>query len=270
MRQNTSARGIIFAAIACVAAGNATARAEERSLRSNVDDRATAPVIVPSGRALESGTPPPDIRLRAVVARAWDDAIATWKKLIRARAVEIGAANLRFVERISPMNCYGLYAGEGPVYCSGNLTVFIGTKAADRLMIKLGPHGAAGITFLVGHEIGHHIQNLHGRFRFLKSVIRTSPDNAFEAIRRFELEADCLAGVWIRASQAWSRSRRFRVDLMAALKTIGDESLGGRHSRDQTPRVPLHGTSEQRARWFMRGLESGNLRVCNTFRAPNL
>ena len=270
MRQSTSVRGIIFAAIVSVAAGAAAAWAEDGSVRSNNDNDTPVPLIAPGGIATETATPPRDIRLRAVVFRAWDDAISTWKRLIRTRAMEIGAVHLRFVDRISPMNCYGLYAGEGPVYCSGNVTVFIGTEAADRLMVKLGAHGGAGITFLVGHEIGHHIQNLHGRFRFLKGVIRADPDNMIESIRRFELEADCLAGVWIRASKAWSRSSRFKVDMMAALKTIGDESLGRQPLDIAKPRVALHGTSEQRARWFMRGAESGDLRMCNAFGTPYL
>ncbi|MES0384783.1 MAG: neutral zinc metallopeptidase [Hyphomicrobium sp.] len=269
MRQSTSVGSIIFATIVGVAAAGAVVRAGDRS-PSNADDYAPAPIIAPTGIAAESGPPPQDLRLRAVVSRAWDDAIVTWKGLIRARAMEIGAVNLRFVERLSPMNCYGLYAGEGPVYCSGNLTVFIGTEATDRLMVKLGMHGGAGITFLVGHEIGHHIQNLHGRFRFLKSVLRSSPDNTFDAIRRFELEADCLAGVWIRASKAWSKSRRFRLDLMAALKTIGEGSVGGRSVGVRSDQDAVHGTSEQRTHWFMRGLKSGDMRACNTFRTPSL
>jgi predicted metalloprotease len=261
---------IIFATIVGVVAAGAAVRAGDRSLQSNADDHAPGPITVPSRIAAESGTPPQDLRLRAVVSRAWDDAIITWKGLIRARAMEVGEVNLRFVQRVSPMNCYGLYAGEGPVYCSGNLTIFIGTEAADRLMVKLGMHGGAGITFLVGHEIGHHIQNLHGRFRFLKSVIRFSPDNTFDAIRRFELEADCLAGVWIRASKAWSKSRRFRLDLMAALKKIGEGSIGGRSVGVRSTRDEVHGTSEQRTRWFMRGLEFGDMRACNTFKTPSL
>lgn len=271
MKQTTSLRGVVFATIVGAAAGSVTAWAEGSSTWFSGDNHVPAPMIAPAGFAAESGTPPRDLRLRAVIFRAWEDAVTTWKGLIRARAMEIGAVNLRFVNRLSPMNCYGLYAGEGPVYCSGNLTVFIGTEAADRLLVKLGPHGGAGITFLVGHEIGHHIQNLHGRFRFLKGVIRSAPDNMVDAIRRFELEADCLAGVWIRASKSWSNSSRFKVDIMAALKTIGDESLGGPSMDDRTSRAAgVHGTSQQRTRWFMRGLESGNLRACNTFRTPNL
>ena len=268
MRQSTSVGSIIFATIVGVAAAGAVVRAGDRSLPSNADGHAPAPIIAPSGVAVESGTPPQDLRLRAVVSRAWDDAIITWKGLIRARAMEIGAVKLRFVVRLSPMNCYGLYAGEGPAYCSGNRTVFIGTEAAEQQMVKFGPHGGAGIAFLVGHEIGHHIQNMHGRFRFLGRAIRSSPDNAADAVRRFELEADCLAGMWIHASKAWSNSRRFKTDIMAALKTIGDENFGGRSTGDRKTPLAVHGTSAQRARWFMRGMESGNMRACDTFRTP--
>ena len=271
MRQTTPLQGVIFAAIVGAAAGSAAAWAEDSSMRFSGDNHVPAQMIAPAGFADESATRPRDIRLRAVVFRAWEDAVATWKGLIGGRALEIGAVNLRFVDRLSPTNCYGLYAGEGPVYCSGNLTVFIGTEAADRLLVKLGPHGGAGITFLVGHEIGHHIQNVHGRFRYLKGMIRSDPGNMIDAIRRFELEADCLAGVWIRASKSWSTSRRFKIDIMAALKTIGDDSLGGPSMDDQTPTAAaVHGTSQQRARWFIRGMKSGDLRACNTFRTPNL
>ena len=270
MRQSTSVGSIIFATIVGVAAVSAAAWADDRSLPSSGDDHAPSPMIAPAGFATESGMPAQRLQLRAAVVRAWEDAITTWKGLIRTRAMEIGAVKLRFVVRLSPMNCYGLYAGEGPAYCSGNRTVFIGTEAAEQQMVKFGPHGGAGIAFLVGHEIGHHIQNMHGRFHFLRRAIRSSPDNAADAVRRFELEADCLAGMWIHASKAWSNSSRFKTDIMAALKTIGDENFGGRSTGDRKTPLAVHGTSEQRGRWFMRGLESGDMRACNTFRTPSL
>ena len=39
---------------------------------------------------------------------------------------------------------------------------------------------------------------------------------------------------------------------------------------DIVPESFTHGTSEQRMRWFRRGLDSGDLRQCDTFKAAAL
>jgi len=234
------------------------------------NDRAGAfwPMQRPTFLAEESGVPPRGLRLRAIVARAWEDSIATWKRVLGGRSGEVGAVSLRFVSRLAPNNCYGLYAGEGPAYCSGNRTVFVGTDAAKRLMARFGPQGEAGIAFLIGHEIGHHIQNIHGRFLLLGQVLSRAPASRADLIRRFELEADCYAGVWINASESWARSSRFRAQMLAVVRDIGDDVLLGETSGDGAiPVAGMHGTSEQRTRWFLRGADSGSLRACNTFRA---
>jgi hypothetical protein len=223
----------------------------------------------PALMAEESGVPPRGQRLRAIVQRALDDSVVTWKRLIGPRASEIEAVNVRFVARLGPSDCYGLYAGEGPVYCSGNQTVFVGTDAANRLMATFGPRGEAGISFLIGHEMGHHVQNIYGRFHLLNRVIARLPGARADLIRRFELEADCYAGVWIHASPAWANSARFRSDLIEVLASIGDDSRLGSDPDERAPPLAGHGTSEQRTRWFMRGAQSGDWRACNVFGAAN-
>jgi predicted metalloprotease len=215
----------------------------------------------------DSGVPPPELRLRAIVARARDDSIATWSRLMQGRAVEVAAVSVQFVSRLAPANCYGLYSGDGPAYCSGNQTVFVGTAAADRLMAKFGPQAEAGITFLIGHEIGHHIQNLNGRFYALSQAIYTSPENGPDYVRRFELQADCLAGVWIHDSPAWATSAAFRADLLAVLSDIGDDNILAGQPEAKVQRVGLHGTTQQRKRWFLRGAQTGEMEACDTFGA---
>jgi predicted metalloprotease len=166
------------------------------------------------------------------------------------------------------MNCYGLYAGEGPTYCSGNQTIFVGTDEAYRLMAQLGPQGEAGITFLIGHEMGHHIQNIHGRFHYLAQMLTADPSRRVDLVRRFELEADCYAGVWIRASEAWSSSGAFRADLTSVLASIGDDVLLAGEPEAKVRRVGLHGTGKQRTRWFLRGAQTGEPESCDTFGVP--
>jgi hypothetical protein len=257
MRCALIATGLLSAA---AAATTTFAWAGEPYLTTTID----APIA-----ASESGVPPPELRLRAIVARALDDSIATWKRLVAADALEVGNVNVRFVTHLAPANCFGLYSGDGPAYCSGNATVFVGVDAANHLMSRFGSEGEAGITFLIGHEIGHHIQNIFGRFRYLDYVVRSSPRNRVEFSRRFELEADCYAGVWIQASDAWAKSDRFRADMRAVIASIGDDSLLDESGRVGGAVEGVHGSSQQRVRWFERGLQSGSLQACDTFSAAN-
>lgn len=232
------------------------------------DARAAPPgaMSLPAGpHANDSGTPPTDMRLRAIVARARDDSIATWSRLMQGRALEVAAVTVQFVSRLAPANCYGLYTGDGPAYCSGNQTVFVGTASAARLMNKFGSQAEAGIAFLIGHEIGHHIQNLNGRFHALGRAIYASPENGPDYVRRFELQADCLAGVWINDSAEWATSPAFRADLLAVLTDIGDETVLAGQSSAKVRRVGLHGTTQQRQRWFLRGAQTGDMEACDTF-----
>jgi hypothetical protein len=84
---------------------------------------------------------------------------------------------------------------------------------------------------------------------------------------RLELQADCLSGVWaIRADRA--RSILEVGDLEEALRAaaaIGDDRLQKQARGYVTPDSFTHGSSEQRVRWFRRGLEMGKLAACDTF-----
>jgi predicted metalloprotease len=228
-----------------------------------------ARLTVPGGPfAEEGGFPPPVFRLQAIVARAWEDSKATWSRRIQSRAIEVESVNLRFVPRLLPANCYGLYSGDGPAYCSGNQTVFVGTAAANKLMTQFGAQGEAGITFLIGHEFGHHIQNLHGRFHLLSQAIYSAPDRGPDLVRRFELEADCLAGVWLHDSDAWANSSQLRSDMLLVLASIGDEKTMAGQAASVVASKGLHGTTEQRTRWFLYGVEKGNIEACDVLNAP--
>ncbi len=271
MRQTNLVLSVTIAALLGAALGNALAwcaKAQAAVISvAGVGEQSVVQGVSLHGKVAPTAA---TLDLRTVVSRALDDAVATWKRRLRLRAEEIGMVQLSFVGKLSPNNCYGLYAGEGPVYCSGNHTVFVGTRAASSLMARFGEHGEAGISFLIGHEVGHHIQNLHGRFRWLRRTVRSAPSNAVNLIRRFELEADCLAGVWVHDSRAWVGSRGFRSDLLSAVKAMGDESVLGDAARSSSTQRALHGTSEQRVRWFSRGLTSGSVKACNTFAGAKL
>jgi len=84
---------------------------------------------------------------------------------------------------------------------------------------------------------------------------------------RVELQADCFAGVWAYHAQAkWNFIEP--GDVEAALQTaaaIGDDRLQRQSQGHVVPDAFTHGSSEQRVRWFTKGLKSGSLSSCNTF-----
>ena len=94
--------------------------------------------------------------------------------------------------------------------------------------------------------------------------------NVFEALTvRLELQADCFSGVWARAVDGLLEPGDIDEALNAA-RMIGDDHLQKRAGRVPQPHTFTHGTSEQRARWFRTGFETGSLKACDTFRANQL
>jgi len=89
---------------------------------------------------------------------------------------------------------------------------------------------------------------------------------------RIELQADCLSGVWARAVQQkfGSLDRGDLEEALNAAKQIGDDTLQRNAGRRVQPHTFTHGTSDQRQRWFTRGLQSGDIRDCDTFSATQL
>jgi len=89
---------------------------------------------------------------------------------------------------------------------------------------------------------------------------------------RLELQADCLAGVWGNHADR-SRQVLEEGDVEEALRaasSIGDDRLQRQSQGYVAPESFTHGTSEQRVRWFKRGISSGKLESCNTFEAAEL
>jgi predicted metalloprotease len=89
---------------------------------------------------------------------------------------------------------------------------------------------------------------------------------------RLELQADCLSGVWANHAE---RTRHILEagDLEEALRAaaaIGDDRLQRQARGYVTPDSFTHGSSEQRVRWFRRGMEEGDLAACDTFSASRL
>lgn len=159
--------------------------------------------------------------------------------------------------------CGAAPSAVGPFYCPADRTVYLDPTFFTELEERLGGSSAEfSQAYVIAHEIGHHVQNLLGYTRIVDEKRRTTPPR--EANRwsvRLELQADYLAGVWAHyGQQKFNFIEAGDVDAaIATTRAIGDDRLQRAATGFTSPEKYTHGTSEQRGRWFRRGLETGDL-----------
>ena len=161
----------------------------------------------------------------------------------------------------------------GPFYCPADQKVYIDLAFYDELKRRFHAPGDFAQAYVVAHEVGHHVQALLGiadRVQQMKSRVSEREGNQLQV--RMELQADCLAGVWA------SLNHQLKIRLqpgdiesgLNAAQQIGDDMIQRQQTGRVVPDAFTHGTSEQRARWLRRGLETGQIQQCDTFNAQDL
>jgi uncharacterized protein len=162
--------------------------------------------------------------------------------------------------------CGAAGAETGPFYCPADHLVYIDLGFYGELDKRFGAAGDFAQAYVLAHEFGHHIQNLLGIDRRMRSLERGQPDEANKLSVMLELQADCFAGVW--GSSASKRGLLDASDVdegLRAAAAIGDDRLQDMAGRRVNPESFTHGSSEQRVQWFRRGLDSGSIAQCDTF-----
>jgi hypothetical protein len=87
---------------------------------------------------------------------------------------------------------------------------------------------------------------------------------------RYELQADCLAGVWGHSTRQRNLLEPGDVEEgLRAAAAIGDDTLQKQSGGKVSPESWTHGSSEQRMSWLRRGLETGRIDACDTARDPS-
>ena len=172
-----------------------------------------------------------------------------------------------FSDRVDT-GCGSAPSAVGPFYCPADKTLYLDPTFFDELEKKLGGSKAEfSQAYVIAHEVGHHVQHLLGYTDLVHQKRSTLPAAEYNKWSvRLELQADYLAGVWAHHGQ-----RRFNFiepgDIESAIKSansIGDDRLQRKSGGFVSPEKFTHGTSEQRVRWFRRGLENGNMNKMKT------
>ena len=153
----------------------------------------------------------------------------------------------------------------GPFYCPADQHVYIDPAFFSELNRRYDAPGDFAQAYVIAHEVAHQVQNSLGLMEPADRA-RQSGDKraANRASVRLELQADYLAGVWAHHAQ-----KNYDIleegdiaEAMNAANQIGDDRLQKMSQGFVIPERFTHGTSEQRVRWFRKGLVSGDLQGC--------
>jgi predicted metalloprotease len=195
-----------------------------------------------------------------------DDVQGTWAREFTRLGREYERAKLVLFTDAVRSGCGAAAAAAGPFYCPEDRKVYIDLGFYNDLKNRFGAPGDFAQAYVLAHEIGHHVQHLLGLTEQVRGQ-QARPDRAAAHSVRLELQADCLAGTWAHST----RERRLLEEgdveeALAAASAVGDDRIQKQAGGRVTPETWTHGSARQRAGWFRRGLESGRMQDCDTFR----
>ncbi|MEO1402606.1 MAG: neutral zinc metallopeptidase [Cyanobacteria bacterium J06635_1] len=216
---------------------------------------------------------PQEDELADFVSVVLADTEDTWHALFREMGGTYQEPNLVLFSGATQSGCGFAQAAMGPFYCPADQTVYIDLSFYQDLKNRHQAPGDFAQAYVIAHEVGHHAQNLLGISDQVQQLKRrVSQTDANQLSVRLELQADCFAGVWAnRADNARNILEQGDIEeALNAASQIGDDRLQQQGRGYVTPDSFTHGSSVQRARWFKRGLQTGDLNQCNTFETNNL
>jgi predicted metalloprotease len=212
-------------------------------------------------------------RLADFIAVVLADTEDTWHALFQQSGRIYQEPKLVLFTDTVQSACGMAQSAMGPFYCPADNKVYIDLGFYQELRDRFHAPGDFAQAYVVAHEIGHHVQNLLGISDQVHAARSRMSQKQYNALSvRLELQADCLAGIWAHHAD---RTRQILEqgdveEALNAASAIGDDRLQRQTQGRVVPDSFTHGTSQQRKRWFLRGLEAGQFSQCNTFEAANL
>ncbi len=190
-----------------------------------------------------------------------------WTAVFQAMGSRYEPPRLVLFRRATQSACGHASAATGPFYCSADRELYLDTAFFGELSRRFGAPGDFAQAYVIAHEVGHHVQNLTGTMDKVDRRMQRLDARGRNALSvRLELQADCYAGIW-----GYFAQRRDKLEVgdleegFRAAAAVGDDEIQKRAQGYVVPESFTHGTAAQRLKWFRVGLESGDLRRCNTF-----
>ena len=194
----------------------------------------------------------------------------TWQAIFQQMGRQYQDPRLVLFTRAYPSACGMGQAAMGPFYCPRDEKVYIDLSFYDELSQRFQAPGKFAQAYVIAHEVGHHVQNLLGISQQVEQAQQGARSrgeaNAYSVA--LELQADCFAGIWAKHANDEGSITIEPGDVESALtaaSAIGDDKLQQESQGYVVPESFTHGSSAQRVRWFQRGLQSGDIKQCDTF-----
>ncbi|HHH54848.1 MAG TPA: metalloprotease [Bacteroidetes bacterium] len=192
-----------------------------------------------------------------------------WTKLFRENMGETyEPPKLVLYTGYDQSGCGTAQSATGPFYCPADQKIYIDLSFYKELQNRFHASGDFAMAYIIAHEVGHHVQNLLGITQEVETRRRRlSKAGGNQLSVRLELQADFLAGVWAHYEQKMQNilEKGDIEEAVNAAAAVGDDRIQMQSRGYVVPDAFTHGTSEQRAKWFLKGWETGDLKQGNTF-----
>ena len=228
--------------------------------------------VTSQGETREAPKGAPADEMGQFVSKVLGSAEDVWSKIFQQSNAQYRPPTLVLFDGQVRSACGMGQSAVGPFYCSGDEKLYIDLAFFRDLQARFGAPGDFAQAYVIAHEVGHHVQKLTGTLQKLEAAQGrvSKADNNLMSVR-MELQADCYAGVW--GYHAGTMNQLESGDIAEGLNAataIGDDRLQQQTQGRVVPESFTHGSSEQRVRWFKRGLDSGRVKDCDTFSTTSL
>ena len=220
-------------------------------------------------RAAPKGAPADE--MGQFVAKVLGSTETVWGKIFQQSNRQYHAPILVLYDGQVRSACGLAQSATGPFYCASDEKLYIDLSFFRDLQTRFNAPGDFAEAYVIAHEVGHHVQKLMGTLQQLDAARTGSARGGQNQVSvRMELQADCYAGIW--GHYAGTMKQLDSGDIAEALNAataIGDDRIQKQTQGRVVPESFTHGSSEQRVRWFKRGMESGRPGDCDTFTAAS-
>ena len=185
-----------------------------------------------------------------------------WTNLFSSNGLSYERPQLVLFRGATGSGCGTATSEIGPHYCPSDSKIYLDETFFDKLQANYGAStGDVAQAYVIAHEVGHHVQNQLGVFRF-------SDTSSQSTLIEVELQADCYACIWAHAQSMNDIFEPNEIgEALDAAAAVGDDSIQRSSGYAINPETWTHGSSTERVGAFNIGLQTGDPSRCTNLQS---